>query len=89
MTVQKVQFISTYHHGTSMGNYDYHYQIIKKDFRIKSTEIGTKIFDYSIVHPFTNEQELRMPMIRISPDLSIFTSCWEMYNFKLYLNGNK
>lgn len=82
------QILSTYHLCDKHTHYKVSYEVMKDYFRIKSTEIsnsGKTVFDFSKPHPFTNEQELRKPMFRIGPDLTIHTSCWEMYHYEKYL----
>ena len=74
----RYQIIATYHHSDNQERFDKAYKELE-GYRVDVQEIGSKKLPYSKVIPFTNNEELQSKLFRVSPDLQLYTSCYEHY----------
>jgi len=79
---------STYHHCSSQKQFDKNYQILKQDYRITVEEIKdhiSKCLPYSkLKNIIVDKDEMKenKEIIRVRPDLTMVTNCYEISNYK-------
>lgn len=77
----RLMFISTYHHQYDQNEYEYIYNFLSEWYRINVEEIGVKKLSFSRVKGFIGNEEMKKntEMIRVSPDLRMFNTCYDVY----------
>jgi uncharacterized radical SAM superfamily Fe-S cluster-containing enzyme len=73
---------ATYHHKASSHEFYNNYLDIIQKHRIDVDELKYQKLYFSKVKQLTNEKELDEPCFRIAPDLTLWTSCLDMYKNK-------
>lgn len=82
---------ATYHRAFNIKLFDNNYQRLKKKYRVHVDEIGIKLLPYSKLKPFIkNNEELKTDKStpRISPNMNIYTNCYDLYYENISNNSN-
>lgn len=74
---------ATYHsNDDSITRFHNAYKIVTKKHRVDVDEIGKQFLPYSKVKEFMNVEDLKYKEFRVSPDLEVFSSCFDHYTAK-------
>jgi len=80
----RLRFSATFHHHMHADVFIKNYRKISSKYRINVDEIGKKLLPFSKVKTFcTPEDEMSTKMLRVAPDGTIFTNCWERNQYSL------
>lgn len=81
----RLMIVATYHRSCNPKLFSVHYDTLKTKYRVIVDEIAVQRFPYSRVKPFQTIQDLKddNKIKRISPNLNIFDSCYDLYNEKI------
>ena len=76
----RLMFVSTYHHCSPMGDFDWNYKALSKKYKIEVHEIDVQRLKYSRHVGYCDFNILKKPepgILRLNPAGEIFTNVWD------------